>query len=135
MFPRITVINDSIEFLDLARDILNDAGYAVTTYSGDDLTVAGLRATQPDLVLLDLRLKTPTREMSGWEFLLLMRGDAALDSVPIVVCTADATALHERETELRDVAHAFVIRKPFDVPEFEATIARALEYRAGVADA
>jgi len=125
---RVTVIDDSIDFLDLARDILGDAGYAVTAFSGDDLSLAALRASRPDLVLLDLRLKTPTHERSGWELLQLMRGDPALESVPIVVCTADAKALDEREAELRDVARAFVLRKPFDVAEFESTVARALQH-------
>jgi CheY-like chemotaxis protein len=80
--PRITVINDNPEFLELMDALLEkDAGYDVTTVDGDTIRdVQPIRASRPDLLVIDLRLRRDG--MAGWDILLAVRGDAELASYP-----------------------------------------------------
>jgi CheY-like chemotaxis protein len=112
--PRISVVNDNEDFLELMSAILDeDAGYEVTLFDGDDTTVAELADSAPDLVIVDLLLGGA----SGWELVTLCRADERLAETPIVVCSADVASLREREDELAHVANLHVLPKPFSIDQ------------------
>jgi CheY-like chemotaxis protein len=112
--PRISVVNDNEDFLELMSAILDeDAGYEVTLFDGDDTTVAELADSAPDLVIVDLLLGGA----SGWELVTLCRADERLAETPIVVCSADVAGLREREDELAHVANLHVLEKPFSIDQ------------------
>lgn len=69
--PRIWVVNDSADFLDLMRDVLSDAGYAVTTFEGRATRVEEIAASAPDLLVIDLLLGGD--DPTGWEIAMLAR--------------------------------------------------------------
>jgi CheY-like chemotaxis protein len=112
--PRITVINDNPEFLALMSAILDeDAGYAVTTLTGETTTIAQIAESNPALVIVDLLLGGA----SGWEIVALARSDDCLAAIPIIICSADVMALRDRAAELKQIGNVHVLAKPFGIDE------------------
>jgi CheY-like chemotaxis protein len=110
--PRISVVNDNADFLELMSDILDeDAGYDVSLFDGKETSVARLAESEPDLIIVDLLLG----EVSGWELVTLSRAEPRLADIPIIVCSADVTSLRAREPELAAVANLHILEKPFSV--------------------
>jgi DNA-binding response OmpR family regulator len=121
--PRITVINDNPDFLDLMRAILDeDAGYAVTLFAGDATAIGEIAASDPDLIIVDLLLGGA----SGWEIVTLARADQRLADVPVVICSADVTALKDRAAELERFGNVHVLAKPFGIDEVTELVERLI---------
>jgi DNA-binding response OmpR family regulator len=125
--PRISVVNDNAEFLELMSAILDeDAGYDVSLFKGEVVEISELAASEPDLIIIDLLLGGA----SGWEIVTLARTDERLAAVPIIVCSADVTALRDRAADLERIGNVHMLAKPFaidDVTELvESQIGRAL---------
>ena len=122
--PRISVVNDNPEFLELMSAILaEDAGYDVTLFNGEETSMDEIAASEPHLLIIDLLLGGA----SGWEIVALARADERLASVPVLICSADVTALRERADELERIADLHVLRKPFGVDELTDTVAGLLD--------
>ena len=112
--PRISVVNDNPEFLELMSAILDDdAGYDVTLFDGDKTSIAELAASDPNLVIVDLVLGGT----SGWEIVTLTRAEPKLADLPIIICSADVTALRERAAELERIGNVHILEKPFSLDE------------------
>jgi len=100
---RITVVNDTPEFLELMDEILGrEAGFDVSPLHGEQVTIDEIAGTRPDLLLIDLRLGggNPT----GWDIVLMARVDERLREVPVIVCSADVQQLRQREEEMSAMA-------------------------------
>jgi two-component system, OmpR family, phosphate regulon response regulator PhoB len=80
-----------------------------------------IRATLPDLVLLDVMLP----EVSGYEICQSIRMDPALAHIKILMMTARGSAL-ERRKGLALGADGF-IAKPFELKELRAEVRRLLD--------
>ncbi len=121
--PRISVINDNPEFLELMSAILDDdAGYAVTLLTGDSTAVDDIAASSPDLIIVDLLLGGA----SGWDIVALARAHERLADVPIIICSADVVALRDRESELEEIGRVHVLAKPFGIDEVTALVERLI---------
>ena len=121
--PRITVINDNPEFLELMSAILDDdAGYAVTLVNGEAAAIDDIAASAPDLMIIDLLLGGA----SGWDIVALSRADARLAGVPIIICSADVLALRERESELAQIGNVHVLAKPFGIDALQSLVERLI---------
>ena len=121
--PRISVVNDNADFLELMSAILDeDAGYDVTLFDGEKTAIAELVDSQPDLVIVDLVLGGA----SGWEIVTLTRAEPKLADVPIIICSADVTALRERTNELERIGNVHVLEKPFSLDEITAIVERLI---------
>jgi CheY-like chemotaxis protein len=127
---RITVVNDRPDFLEVMREILEPADHAVTTLNGDELDVAELAATGPDLLIIDLRLDAQRSRLSGWEMVVLARADHRLEGVPIVLCSADRQGTLEHGDELQALTDVHVLLKPFRLGEVEELVSRLLDREA-----
>ncbi|MGH2428117.1 MAG: response regulator [Candidatus Limnocylindria bacterium] len=126
--PRISVINDNPEFLELMSVILDEnAGYDVTLHGEEKTSIADLRATDPDLLIVDLLLGGA----SGWEIVTLARADETLASCPIIVCSADAQQLRERAEELAQIGNVHVLTKPFGIDELTVLVDHLLTGDSG----
>lgn len=75
-----------------------------------------VKAHEPDIVLLDIRLP----DMSGIDVLKTMRSDPATRETPVIIVTASAMP-HERE-QVQDSEISAYLTKPLDVPLFLETI-------------
>lgn len=81
---RILVVDDDREVVRLIRAYLEQAGFEVLAAHDGDTAVHIIRRERPDLLLLDLML--PGKD--GWEITRLVRGDATLAHIPIIMLTA-----------------------------------------------
>ncbi len=81
---RILVVDDDREVVRLIRAYLEQAGFEVLAAYDGDTAVHVIRRERPDLLLLDLML--PGKD--GWEITRLVRNDAALAHIPIIMLTA-----------------------------------------------
>src|ERR1700690_343324 len=77
----ILVVDDEPKIIDLARDYLEHAGFAVLTAGNGQAALALARTRSPDLVVLDLGIPQP----DGLDVIRAIRRDSNL---PIVVLTA-----------------------------------------------
>ena len=113
--PRITVINDNPEFLELMNALLEkNAGYDVTTIDGDTITdIEPIRGSRPDLLIVDLRLRPDG--LAGWDILLAIRRDGELGQLPVILCTGDVEGLREHAAAITEDPFVATIEKPFHI--------------------
>ena len=109
----IAVIDDDPACGELLHDLLSEEGYAVHLFPDSATAARGLRALAPAAIILDLRLENPT---AGWEVLADLRHDPVLHATPVLVCSADLSALQERAADLERQG-CTILAKPFDVDE------------------
>ena len=121
MAPRVTVVNDNPEFLELVRDILEGDDYATTTIDGDlDGALERVIESRPDLVILDLRLGTD--ELHGWGIGQELRREPSFEALPMIICSADVLALQALADDLADTKQVRALTKPFTISELNAAI-------------
>jgi CheY-like chemotaxis protein len=121
MAPRITVVNDNPEFLELVRDILEDEHYATTTID-EDFENASERVVEsrPELLILDLRLGTD--DLRGWHIAQEVRTEPSLEGLPVIICSADVLALEALADELANSKQVRTLSKPFTIAELTTVI-------------
>lgn len=80
--PRRIVLAEDDRFLRKAAETaLKRHGFAVTTAADGEEALAVVRASPPDLVLLDLIMP----KVQGFDVLLSLKADPATASIPIIV--------------------------------------------------
>jgi DNA-binding response OmpR family regulator len=121
--PRISVLNDNPDFLELMSAILDeDAGYEVTLLNGLETGIDQLASSEPDLIIVDLLLGGA----SGWEVVTMSRADERLAEVPIIVCSADVATLRDRAEELESISNVHVLAKPFGIDDMTGLVERLI---------
>jgi len=101
--------------------LIGRAGHELRRVSTGDDAMTALAEARPDLVVLDVML--PGR--SGYEVCQLIRRDAALEGVKVLMITASGGDL-ERRKGLAVGADAFMT-KPFSTTELKQRITELLE--------
>jgi two-component system, OmpR family, alkaline phosphatase synthesis response regulator PhoP len=115
--PTVLVVDDEPKIVQLARDYLEHAGFAVLTAGDGSSALQAARVREPDLIVLDLGLP-------GLDGLEVIRSIRASSSTPIVVLTA-------RDTELDKVLGLELgaddyVTKPFSPRELVARVRAVL---------
>ena len=113
----ILVVDDELKIVQLARDYLEHAGFAVLTAHDGKSALASVRAAKPDLVILDLGLP----EMDGLDVTRALRKDS---NVPIIMLTARAEET-DKLVGLELGADDY-ITKPFSPKELVARVRAVL---------
>lgn len=122
--PKVLVVEDE-DNIALALDFLmTREGYAHDRIANGAEAMARIRATHPDLVLLDVMLP----EISGYEICQSMRLDPTLSDVKILMMTARGSAI-ERRKGMALGADGF-IAKPFELKELREEVRRLLDTSA-----
>ncbi len=113
---RVLIIEDNPLNLELARDLLEAAGYevasALTARQGMDL----VQQYSPDLILLDVALP----DMDGLEAARRIKADPALMAIPVVALSAHAMP-RDRDLALQAGCNGY-ITKPIDTRRFAVEV-------------
>ncbi|MEM7116643.1 MAG: response regulator transcription factor [Chloroflexota bacterium] len=123
---QILVVDDDREIARLVRSYLEQAGFGVQVAYDGKTAVQTLRRDSFDLLVLDLGLP----DSDGWDITRMVRADARLSTLPIIMLTArvdDSDKIIGLELGADDY-----IPKPFNAREVVARV-RALLRRVGMA--
>jgi DNA-binding response OmpR family regulator len=123
--PRILVVDDEPDVLDLVTYNLGLAGFQTDTAVDGAEALRKARSSNPDLILLDLMLP----EMDGLEVCKLLRRDTKTSAIPIIMLTARASEI-DRIVGLELGATDYV-PKPFSPRELVLRVKRRLEQNTG----
>jgi DNA-binding NtrC family response regulator len=123
---RVTVINDSSQFLDLMRALLAELGHEMVGLEAVKTSIEEIVASRPALLVVDLRLEDKRQEVSGWELVILARSHRQLLGVPIILCTADLWELKMRADDLEAIADVHVRTMPFSLDDMSGLVTRLL---------
>ncbi len=83
---RVLAIDDSKDFLELLKMLLEDEGHEVISYSSMIKDVQEIERMHPDLIILDLLLGED--KQGGWQTLQILKGQQDTRSIPVILCTA-----------------------------------------------
>ena len=109
---RVTVVNDSSEFPVVMRDLLSMLGHEMVGLEAVNASIEQIVDSQPDVLIVDLRLESTPQVMSGWELLVLARSHGHLGSVPVILCSGDLWEPEKRAKDLEQIANVHVRTKP-----------------------
>lgn len=118
--PTILLVDDMQDNIDLLRRILKPKGYSVLAALGGAQALDIVRATPPDVVLLDLVMPG----MDGYEVCRRLKQDPRTRHIPVIIVTGQT----EREANLKALeagADDFVV-KPVDAALLEVRIRNAV---------
>ncbi|MGD9047881.1 MAG: response regulator [Anaerolineae bacterium] len=121
--PRVMIIEDDADMIDLLSVILRRGGYEPVPALGGLEGLRNLREGGADLILLDLMME----DLNGWKVLETVKTDGKLRQIPVLIISArhhledpEATAAHEGQFE------GYLV-KPFVVRDLLTAILEALE--------
>ncbi|MDB5586175.1 MAG: response regulator [Devosia sp.] len=121
----VLIAEDEPSILESLEFILRRAGWSVSAVTDGDAALEGVRRLRPRMLLLDVML--PKR--SGFDVLKLVRADAALQGMPVLILTAKGQQQDRRiATELG--ADAFVT-KPYANADVVGAVRQLLGENAG----
>ena len=123
MKPKILVVDDEPDALELIQYNLKAAGYDVVTAADGEEALKKARASQPALVILDVMLP----EVDGLEVCKTLRREPTTSSIPIIMLTAKAAEI-DRVLGLELGADDYVT-KPFSPREMVLRVKALLRRR------
>lgn len=124
--PKIVVIDDTPELLDLLEILLSDEGFEVVRCQHAADALDTVVATVPQLVIADLKMAGVDR----WELVDALLADERTAHIPVIVCSGAVAEL--RAAERRMQAHGGdVLTKPFDIQILAAMVKRLITASQG----
>jgi DNA-binding response OmpR family regulator len=126
--PKILVVDDEPDAVELVAFNLRAAGYEVTTATDGAEALRKARDQLPDLMVLDLMLP----EVDGLEVCKILRRNPATMAIPIIMLTAKAAEI-DRVLGLELGADDYVA-KPFSPRELVLRIKNLLHRGQGAGD-
>ena len=109
---RVLLVEDDTDLREALCDAMSDAGHTVETAADGVEGLRQLRATRPDVVVLDLMMP----KLDGWQFRLAQRQDPMIATTPVVAISASNSP-----TAAAVDADLF-LRKPLDAGELNKAI-------------
>lgn len=113
----VLVIDDNADLVHFYRRYTAGTRYWISNVAGGKDALQALRATRPDIIVLDIMLP----DVDGWALLQQLRQSPAAKDVPIVVCSV----IREKELALALGANVYV-SKPVHRQEFLQALDQAL---------
>jgi DNA-binding response OmpR family regulator len=126
--PRILVVDDEPEAVELVEFNLRQAGFDVVCAADGAQALKQARGQPPSLIVLDVMLP----ELDGLEVCKMLRRDRTTAAIPIIMLTARATEL-DRVLGLELGADDY-LTKPFSPRELTLRIRKLLERGASKPD-
>lgn len=120
---RVTVIDDSPEFLAVVGEVLRDDGVDVTLFD-QAVTLRQIGESAPDLLVVDLSVGTAS--LAGWDIVESVRHDPGMQDMPVIVCSAGPEDVREHEDEIHRDPRTFLLAKPFSLDDLESVLTSAI---------
>ena len=122
--PRILIVDDHEDNVEVLRARLEAWGYRTDTASDGEQALAAVRDTRPDLVLLDVMMP----KIDGIEVARRVKSDEELRFIPIIMQTAlDST---EQKVEGLEAGADDYITKPIEFAELKARLNAQLRLKS-----
>jgi DNA-binding response OmpR family regulator len=118
--PKVLVVEDDRDIAEIIRHYLEKAGHSVDHLASGSAVMPKVRASRPDLVVLDLMLP----ELDGLTVCQAMRSDPKTAAIPIIMVTARAEEA-DRIAGLELGADDY-LTKPFSPKELAARVTALL---------
>ena len=120
--PRVLIVDDEADFLELASAILEDAGFEVECARAAGEAIARAVRNPPDVILLDILLPG----CDGLEILESLRGEPETRAIPVLACTA----LGARDSGPLLVRAGFdgLVSKPIDWSQLKDQLQAATDF-------
>ena len=107
MSKRILVVDDQEDLRGVLRDLLTGSGYTVIEAADGEAGVAKAKSDNPDLILMDIQMPV----IDGYEATRLIKGDPALNPIPIVAVSSFAMKGDEEKARAAGCDH--YVTKPY----------------------
>ena len=112
MARRVLVVEDNELNLKLFCDLLRAHGFIAEPVRDGREAVARARATAPDLIVMDIQMP----HVTGYELILELKADDALNAIPIMAVTAYAG--RDDEERIRAAGADAYVSKPISLARF-----------------
>jgi CheY-like chemotaxis protein len=122
---RILIVDDDPAICEVLTEVLGDAGHYPATATDGQAALERVRASAPDLILMDLMLPT----LDGVEATRRLKQDPATRHIPIIAMSAG----RHLESMADELPANDVLAKPFDIDVLLAAVALYLPPPALVA--
>jgi len=118
---RILVVDDMPANLEVAGEILVEAGYTVATVIDSGRAFKRMQSSLPDLILLDVQMPG----IDGFEICKRLKSDPVTTNIPVIFMTA----LADTESKMKGFSLGAVdyITKPFHTEELLARVKTHLQ--------
>jgi PleD family two-component response regulator len=118
---KLLIVEDDLDVADMLNAYFRVQGYDVLTVNWGEDGVRAAQATEPDLIILDIRLP----DIDGFEVARRLRTTRKTQDVPIIFLTEK----RDRSDRLRglELGADDYITKPFDVQELRLRVRNALK--------
>src|SRR5437762_10812012 len=113
---RILVIDDSPTITKVVQLVLTKAGFTVATAPDGEAGLAAVRASRPDLILLDFVMP----KMNGYQFCRELNADPKLRDIPVILMSAKGDQVGERFVKVMGIVD--YITKPFSPEAITAVV-------------
>ena len=121
----IFCVNGEPAFLELLRELFQQANYNVTTTNFVPRTFEQVEALQPDLIVIDLVIG----EVAGFDLLEQLTFHATTRNIPVIaVSTMEHLLEHARSNSDRYGENQYQV-KPFDINELLRTVDEMISAR------
>jgi PAS domain S-box-containing protein len=119
---RLLVVEDDPDILSMMREALTRQGYQVSTASSGHEVLGEVSQSQPDLILLDLKMPG----MDGYEVIRQLKGDKKTQSIPIIVTTASPLDKERDKIRVLGMGATQYITKPLSLNSLIGEIKKAI---------
>lgn len=116
----IAIFDDDVAILDVMRDALTEERYCIVTETTADDALAVVLRERPALVILDFWMAD---RAAGLQVLRLIREHPETDATPVLICSADRTALLDYVDDWRALG-CETLAKPFDLYDLLERVSR-----------
>jgi DNA-binding response OmpR family regulator len=119
--PSILIVEDDLDIADMLNAYFRVQGYEVLTVNWGEDGVRACQASNPGLVILDIRLQ----DIDGFEVARRLRSNRRTKDIPIIFLTEK----RERSDRLRglELQADDYVTKPFDIQELRLRVRNAMQ--------
>jgi PleD family two-component response regulator len=117
---KILIVEDDLDVADMLNAYFHVQGYEVFTVNWGEDGIRACQTSQPDLVILDIRLP----DIDGYEVARRLRSSRRTQQIPIIFLTEKSERLDRLEG--LELGADDYITKPFDVQELRLRVRNAI---------